>query len=185
MNTPEFKQRTKFEDEFGALYFAPYPDPELYKVGTAPLSVDQGIKTIDTKTNQLSEVAYVNDMKSFFQDVPNVKCVANGKFPEIIKEMSRDCNCRCGSAYDVQTGKCEKQTRIAGSSCILSDMTYYYYSYNSANKVIRYSHYLLLILSLLLLFLLFFVAVLDKCRHQEVRTRESKEKLFSFSRSSH
>jgi Ca2+/Na+ antiporter len=57
----------------------------------------------------------INLMRGFFQEVPNIKCVATGDFPEILKEMSRDCNCRCGFAYDETTKKCERVTKLAGA----------------------------------------------------------------------
>jgi hypothetical protein len=89
-------QRIKFEEEFGALYFAPYPNEDLFK-------------TADGKI-------YVNDMKNFLQDFPNVTCPGTGEHPEIIEEMSKDCNCRCGYAFDEGTRKCERATNLAGSS---------------------------------------------------------------------
>lgn len=87
-----FSPRTQFEYEFGAIYFAPYPNPDLYSPGET------------------------NDMHSFLQKVPNKKCVvATGpQYSWVEEEMNHDCNCRCGEEYSYDTGHCERATRVAG-----------------------------------------------------------------------
>lgn len=97
-------QRTQFEDEFGAVYFAPAPNPDLY-------STTKG-------SGEKITVVRVNDMKDFFQTVPSARCVATGNFPEIIEEMSHDCNCRCGYEYNYPAEKCQEATRRAGAAAI-------------------------------------------------------------------
>jgi hypothetical protein len=95
LKNAKLDQRLQFETDFGALYFAPYPNEDLFAPDGKPR---------------------VNDMKNFLQSVPNTTCDALDQFPNIIEEMGKDCNCRCGSAYNNTLGKCDKMTKLAGSS---------------------------------------------------------------------
>ena len=156
---PDFKQRTQFEGEFGALYFNPgglttltppydkilkkedvksnsssqpssnnsSSQPNNNQSSSQPHSNNSSSSTLHSSQPdnlslgglghvELVSAPLVNDMRNFFQTVPNVKCVATGDFPDIIEEMSKDCNCRCGFAYDDKLGACARVTKLAGSN---------------------------------------------------------------------
>lgn len=106
-----YSLRTQFEDEFGMVYFAPYPNPDLY--------------TDITTMTKTPPAVQVNNMKGFFQEVPNIKCLSDIKFPKVVEEMSHDCNCRCGDEYSYATGKCERATRKAGAMLLSSALDPY------------------------------------------------------------
>lgn len=105
------QQRTQFEDEFAAVYFAPYPNPELYYTNSTET---KSLVVSNSSGNNSEKTVRVNDMKDFLQPVPNIRCVASGNFPEVIEEMTHDCNCRCGYEFNQETKKCQKSTRRAG-----------------------------------------------------------------------
>lgn len=103
-----YTQRIQFEDEFGALYYSPQP--------TSMLTTEDWIKAINN--DQLTDPETkkgINDMKVFFQPNPNAKCIAKGQFPKIMEQLSLDCGCRCGYAYNNQTKQCENVTNYAGA----------------------------------------------------------------------
>jgi hypothetical protein len=127
-----YTQRLQVEDECGSVYFDPGPlamvtseevrklidydsiinkNTSVYANGPPPKPTND---IIDIK-NRLGSIQ-INDMQGFFQPNPNFQCVAQGQFGEIIDDMTQDCNCRCGSAYDKKTGKCIKIIKYAGSS---------------------------------------------------------------------
>jgi hypothetical protein len=63
--------KLRVESEFGSLYFAPGPNPELY-----------------------DEASNNNAMKEFLLSKPLVKCPIFGGHTELIDEISKDCACR-------------------------------------------------------------------------------------------
>ena len=87
----KLEQRFGFEDLFCALYFAPFPNPLLY------------------------DKSYVNDMKKFLQTVPNATCATFDAHPEVLTELTKDCQCRCGFYFSSETHQCERATRYVGA----------------------------------------------------------------------
>jgi hypothetical protein len=81
--------RMKFENEFGCLYFAPAPNPELY-----------------------NEDSVNNDMKEYLLTVPLIKCPTFGGHPELTEQMTKNCGCRCAEYWDNATGACKHVDKI-------------------------------------------------------------------------
>lgn len=71
--------RIRFESEFGSLYFAPGPNPELYD--------DSGGE------------ARVNQMKEFLLPVPLHRCPSLEDRPDLLELMNKNCRCRCGYSW--------------------------------------------------------------------------------------
>ena len=128
-------QRLGIEDSWAALYFAPYPNPTLYT------------KNADGKPE-------TNNMSQFLQSVPNLTCTYYGEYPEVLAEMTLDCQCRCGEAHGA-SGKCEKILRLVGAPPPLHTTT------------TDYGIYILLILFVILLCALLGVATLTRQQTSE------------------
>jgi hypothetical protein len=81
--------KLNFENEFGALYFSPGPNPNAY-----------------ASDNQN------NEMKEYLMPVPRIKCPALGEHPELADEMSKHCSCRCDEYWDKETKACKHVAQI-------------------------------------------------------------------------
>lgn len=87
----KINEKFRFESEFGSLYFAPSPNPELYDT----------VEGLPKK----------NEMKDFLLVVPAARCPAINDNKEALESVNRNCKCRCGYAYDPNStapNGCEK-----------------------------------------------------------------------------
>ena len=84
-------ERFRFESEFGNLYFAPGPNPELWD---------------DVKGQPRK-----NEMKEYLLPVPIHSCIGLGENKEALDLVNKNCKCRCGYAFDSKStapNGCEK-----------------------------------------------------------------------------